>query len=443
MEILAIGNRVRHVVNGQLVADWSDPEAETCIAGPLGLQLHSNTVPQEVRWRGLILTENPKNRLVTVESRDAGLVANGLPAESGMNAERLAAIDQRMERFAEERQLSGAVTLVARRGRVVHVGATGKADLATGRDMTPETLFAIASMTKPFTAAAVMMLVEEGKLKLDDPVSKYIPAFADTKLAGGATPSREIRVRDCLMHTNGLSNDQQVIGSLEEAVEKLAKSELEFDPGSKWQYGPGLNVAGRVVEIVAGMPYERFVGERILSPLGMRDTTFHPTAEQRQRLARLYQPTADKQGLEPGEHWLMEASAETPANPSGGLFSTAGDLVRFYQMMLNGGSLDGQRVLSAKSVRQMTKVQSGDLKTGFTPGNAWGLGFCLVREPEGVTEMLSPGTFGHGGAFGTQGWIDPRQEMIFVLLVSRQNFGSGDASELRAEFQRLAVDAIE
>jgi CubicO group peptidase (beta-lactamase class C family) len=442
MEILAIGHRIRHVVNGQLVADWSDPQPELCESGPIGLQLHSNDGPQEVHWRGLILTDSPQDRLVTVASRDAGLIVDGKAAESGMDEEALRRIDARMRDFAAAKQIAGAVTLVARRGRVVHLGAAGKADIANGTDMAKDTLFAIASMTKPITAAAVMVLRDEGKIQLDDPVSKFIPAFKATKLAAGQEPAREIILRDCLMHTNGLLSDQRNVGTLANTAEQLAKSELAFDPGSKWQYGPGLSVAGRVVEIVSGKSFDQFLAERIFQPLEMKETSFRPSQAQRLRLARLYQPTADKKDIEPGTHWLFEVSSETTPNPSGGLFSTAGDLVRFYQMVLNGGDLNGKRILSAEAVEQMTSLQSGELQTGFTPGNGWGLGFCLIREPQGPTAMLSPGTYGHGGAFGTQGWIDPEREMIFVLLVARQNFGNGDGSDIRAEFQRLAVEAI-
>jgi len=372
----------------------------------------------------------------------AFLIVNDNPTESGLDAAALKKIDARMQEFVDQKQASGVVTLVARRGRVVHLGAIGKADVASGRDMTPDTVFAIASMTKPITAASVMILQDEGKLQLDDPISKYIPAFKDTKLTGGTAPKREITIRDCLRHTNGLVSDQRNTGTLAETVEKLAQTELAFEPGSKWQYGPGLSVAGRVVEIVSGKPFDQFLAERIFTPLEMTQTSFHPTEEQRKKLALLYQPTADKKDIERANHWLYEVTADTSPNPSGGLYSTAGDLVRFYQMVLNGGDLNGKRILSADAVKQMTSLQTEDLATGFTPGNGWGLGFCLVREPQGATDALSPSSYGHGGAFGTQGWIDPTQEMIFVLLIARQNFGNGDGSDLRAELQRLAVGAV-
>jgi CubicO group peptidase (beta-lactamase class C family) len=441
MEILAIGRRIRHVVNGQLVADWSDPQPELCETGPIGLQLHSNNVPQEVQWRGLVLTENPQDRLVTATSRDISLLSDGKAAESGMDEKGLAKIGDKMREFVEARQISGAVTLVARRGRVVHLEAVGKADIAGDRDMAKDSLFAIASMTKPITAAAVLILQDDGKLNLDDPVSKYIPTFAQTTLGNGSKPEREIVVRDCLMHTSGLVSDQRNVGTLAETVEALAKSKLAFNPGSKWLYGPGLSVAGRVVEVVSGKPFEEFLAERIFLPLEMKETSFRPTAEQAKRLAKLYQPTADKKDIEAGTHWLFELSPETTPNPSGGLFSTAMDVARFYQMVLNGGDLAGKRVLSADAVKQMTSVQSGDLQTGLGAGDGWGLGFCIIRQPQGGSQMVSPGTFGHGGAFGTQSWADPARGMVFVLMIARQNFTGGP--DLRAEFQSLAVDAIQ
>jgi CubicO group peptidase (beta-lactamase class C family) len=303
-----------------------------------------------------------------------------------------------------------------------------------------------------------MILQDEGKLKLDDPVSKYVPAFQQTTLADGSKPAREITIRDCLRHTSGLASDQRNVGSLAETVELLAKSKLVFEPGSKWQYGPGLSVAGRVVEVASGKSFDQFLAERLFGPLEMKETTFRPTAEQLQRVAKLYQPTGgkkdldqpagdkkdtgDKRDLEPGKHWLFDVSAETTPNPSGGLYSTAADVVRFYQMVLNGGELNGVRVLSADAVNQMRTIQTGDLVTGFTPGNGWGLGFCLVREPQGPTQMVSAGTFGHGGAFGTQSWADPARDAIFILMIARQNLGNGDASDLRAELQKLAIEAI-
>ncbi|MBL8809865.1 MAG: beta-lactamase family protein [Planctomycetaceae bacterium] len=368
-------------------------------------------------------------------------VPTAKPEDAGLSSEGLAKIPARMQQFVDAHQTAGVVSLVAAKGRVVHLSAVGNADLDGQRAMTTDTVFAIASMTKPITAASVMILQDEGKLKLDDPVSKYIPVFASIKLKGGAAPSRPVTVRDCLRHTNGLVSDQRNTGTLQETAEALGRSELAFEPGSKWQYGPGLSVAGRVVEVVSGKPFDVFLAERIFKPLAMNETTFHPNDAQLKRLAKLYQPGKDGKGLQPGSHWLFDVNDATTPNPSGGLYSTATDLVQFYQMVLNDGELNGQRILSASAVKEMTSLQTEKLETGFTSGNGWGLGFCLIQEPQGATAALSKGSFGHGGAFGTQGWIDPSRRMIFVLLIARANFGNGDASELRSELQRLAVEA--
>ena len=216
----------------------------------------------------------------------------------------------------------------------------------------------------------------------------------------------------------------------------ISKRPLAFEPGTKWQYGPGLGVCGRLVEVVAGMPFDEFLAARIFAPLQMADTTFRPNEDQRQRLARLVQSSEDKQSLEPAAHWLADDWRDRAPNPSGGLYSTASDMARFYQMILNGGEWDGQRLVSAEAVAQMTRIQTGDLTTGFTDGNGWGLGWCVVRKPQGITEMLSPGTYGHGGAFGTQGWVDPRRQMIFVLMIQRLGLPNSDASPMRAHCRK-------
>ncbi|MCA9221638.1 MAG: beta-lactamase family protein [Planctomycetales bacterium] len=184
------------------------------------------------------------------------------------------------------------------------------------------------------------------------------------------------------------------------------------------------------------------MAERIFQPLQMNDTTFFPSSEQQPRIARLYQPSDDGQSLKADHHWLLDFTETTSPNPSGGLFSTADDLVRFYQMVLNGGELDGQRILSKNAVAELTKIHTGDLTTGFTPGNGWGIGWCVVRNPQDVTAMLKPGACGHGGAFGTQGWIDPQQQMVFIMLVQRSKFGNGDASDLRRVVQEQATRAL-
>ncbi len=366
---------------------------------------------------------------------------NAAVDDTGTNAARLAAIPRRMQEFVEAKQISGAVTLVARQGSIVHLEAVGHADLQQKRPMRKDSIFAIASMTKPITATAVMILQDEGKLSIDEAVAKYIPLFGKVALKTGAT-KRQITIADLLTHTSGIGGSQRNQGSLKETVEGIAQQPMQFEPGSRWQYSPGVTVCGRVVEVASGQPYDEFLAQRIFGPLKMDDTTFYPSAEQQKRLASLYRPGADGKSIERANHWLSELSAKRTPNPSGGLFSTAADMARFYQMVLNGGELDGQRIVSAWAVEQMTTCKTGELVTGFTPGNCWGLGWCIVRHPQGVTRMLSPGTYGHGGAFGTQGWVDPKRQMIFVLMIQRTGFGNSDGSEIRGALQTLAVESL-
>jgi CubicO group peptidase (beta-lactamase class C family) len=351
------------------------------------------------------------------------------------------AITQRMQAFIDANEIAGAVTLVGHNGRIAHLAAVGAADIDARTPMAVDTSFRVMSMTKPITATAIMILVDEGKLSIDDPVEKHLPAFANAKLEDGE-PVRGLTIRHLLTHTSGLGGDQTCDESIEATADALAARPFRFQPGEKWEYGPSLNVCGRIIEVVSGRRYEDFLAERIFKPLGMNDTTFMPTTEQRPRIAVVYRPSEDTNSLVPARNLVIDAAQETVANPSGGLLSTAEDMFRFYQMVLGGGELDGVRVVSADAVREMTTVQTGDLMTGFTPGNGWGLGWCIVRQPSGTTEMLSPGSFGHGGYYGTQGWVDPQERAVFVLLIQRAELRNSDDSEIRREFQRLAVQAI-
>jgi CubicO group peptidase (beta-lactamase class C family)/acetyl esterase/lipase len=370
-------------------------------------------------------------------------LASGKPADVGMNGDKLAKIPTAMQQYIDRKQLAGAVTLVARQGKIVQLEAVGYADVENSLPMTKDSIFAIASMTKPITATAVMILQDEGKLSVSDPVSKYIPQFKDVQLAG-KPPAREITIRDLMTHTAGLSRPPRKEGdappSLKETSERIASQPLQFEPGSRWQYGDGLTVCGRIVEIVSGQSFDEFLKERIFTPLKMNDTTFQLTAEQKPRLARLYKRGKDKTSIEKVEGF--DPTMRRTPNPSGGLFSTATDMARFYQMVLAGGELDGKRIVSQAAAKEMTRLQTGEIVTGFTPGCGWGLGWCLVQQPQGVTKMLSAGAYGHGGAFGTQGWVDAKRDLICVLMIQRSDFGGSDDSDVRASFQDLAVAAI-
>lgn len=362
--------------------------------------------------------------------------------QSPRTAPTLPAVRSAMQSFVEAGEVSGVVTLVAQEGKVVHLGAVGKSDLESGQAMTPRNLFSIASMTKPIVATGLMMLVEEDALELDDPVSKYLPEFASLKLKNGEAPDREITIRDAITHTSGLNGSQLFAGSLSEGVEQLAKRPLAFQPGAKWQYSPGLNVCGRIVEVVSGERLDDFLQARLFDPLGMKDTTFYPTAAQRKRIATLYGPT-ESGTLEAVPNRISDIEVGDKSqgpNPSGGLFSTARDMFRFYKMVLNEGRFQGKQLIAADLARAMVAPQTGELKTGFTPGNCWGLGWCVIREPQGVTATLSSGTFGHGGAFGTQGWVDPETKTIYVLMIQRTKLPNSDGSDVRKSFHE-AVQA--
>ena len=354
---------------------------------------------------------------------------------------KIVAIDEALQKFVDDGTISGAVTFVAQHGQTLHYSAVGLSNITLGKEMKHSSLFAIASMTKPVVATALMILQDEGKLDIDDNVSKYIPTFADVKLQDGSVPPRQITIRDCVTHTSGLAGNQIFSGSLESSVNALAKKPLAFVPGAKWQYSPGLNVAGRIIEIVAEQPLQFFLQKRIFNPLGMSDTTFFPNSKQIQRVASLYEP-GEKKPLVATLGFLGDLSQIEAPNPSGGLISHGRDMFRFYQMILNNGKFRRKQIVSAAAVKQMTTPQTGDLKTGFTPGNTWGLGWCIVREPQGVTGMLSAGTYGHGGAYGTQGWVDPQTQAIYVLMIQRTKLPNSDGSEVRKVFQQVASEQL-
>lgn len=355
-------------------------------------------------------------------------------------AAELPAVTSRMKSFVDSGEIAGAVTLVADSDKILHLSAIGLADIGENQPMKTDSIFWIASMTKPVTATAVMMMQEEGKLSVDDPVSKYLPEFSQLKDPAGNPVS--ITIRQCLIHSAGLSEvtaaEAETITTLAELMPVILTKTVQFAPGSQWRYSQtGINTAARVVEVVSGKLFPEFLDERLFRPLGMKDTTFYPTEDQVPRIASTYLKGPDHK-LEKtpirflGEKPVTDRSRYPLAN--GGLFSTASDYVRFCQMILHQGSFEGKTYLKPESVKLMTTVQSGELKTGFLPGNAWGLGWCIVREPEGVTATLSPGTFGHGGAYGTQAWIDPVKQRIHLLMVQRADFSNSDGSDVRRGF---------
>lgn len=385
---------------------------------------------------------------VNASVRLLGLTACLVGSAPGAGVPELREVTARMQEFVEAREIAGAVTVVAGADGLLHLGVNGMADVDAKRPMAADAMFWIASMTKPVTATAVMMMDEAGKLAVDDPVSKHLPEFGRLKDAAGRPVT--VTLRQCLTHSAGLAEltpgEAARITTLAELTALVADKPVKFAPGSRWEYcQTGINAAARVVEVVSGTLFPEFLERRLFGPLGMKDTTFYPDEARVRRLATAYQRTADGRleatsvrgflGKEPGDRNRYPMA-------NGGLFSTAGDYAAFCRMILNGGEFDGRRLLGAEAVRRMTGVQSGDLQTGFTPGNAWGLGWCVVREPQGVTAALSPGSFGHGGAYGTQAWIDPPKRRVYLLMVQRANFPNSDASDVRRAFQDAAARAL-
>ena len=368
---------------------------------------------------------------------------------------KLVGIDAAMQEMIAKNEIAGAVTAVVTKDRFLHLETHGFADVAAKKPMTPDTLFWIASMTKPVTGVAVLMLQDEGKLNVADPVAKYLPDFANLKTPSGKPAN--LTITQILTHTSGLGEAAgpaaQKARTLADLVPLWLAAPMQYEPGEKWKYTQsGINAAGRIVEVVSGMTFDAFLQKRLFDPLGMKNTTFYPTPEQRAQLVTAYAKNKDTGQLEPVPPRADFGTRERPPQGNGGLFSTARDYARFCQMLLNGGALDGHRYLSAEAMRFLTTPQTGALPTGFFQSDAfgnrgmnygWGIGTCVLRTPhDGVAAMLSPGTYGHGGAWGTQAWIDPVQGVAYVLMVQRSNFPNSDASEVRREFQQAAAKAI-
>src|SRR5687767_4788163 len=360
-----------------------------------------------------------------------------------------------IQQLVTDKEIGGAVTVVVTKDKVVHLESTGLADVAKKEPMRPDTLFWIASMSKPITGTAILMLQDEGKLNAADPVAKYLPEFANLKTPSGKPAN--LTITQLLTHTSGLGEAggpaAKEARTLADLVPLWLAAPMQYEPGEKWKYTQsGINAAGRIVEVVSGLSFDAFLQQRLFDPLGMKDTTFYPTDEQRARLVTAYAKNKETGALEPVPPRADFGSRDRPPQGNGGLFSTAPDYARFCQMLLGGGEFAGRRYLSAQAMKFLGEPQTGDLATGFfqnaTYGNrgsnyGWGLGTSILRTPhEGVAAMLSPGSYGHGGAWGTQAWIDPAKGVAYVLMVQRSNFPNSDASDVRRAFQQAAAAAL-
>jgi CubicO group peptidase (beta-lactamase class C family) len=352
----------------------------------------------------------------------------------GLAAPELPSVAAAMQATVDAHEIAGAVTLVATKDKILHLGATGLADVAAQQPMPTDAMFWIASMTKPVTSVAILMLQDDGKLNVNDPVAKYIPEFTNLKTPSGK--SANLTIAQLLNHTSGLSDLRPAVmrqvKTLQELTTACLAEPMQFEPGTRWRYtSSGFNIAGRIVEIVSGQPFDAFLQNRLFDPLGMTDMTFYPSDAQRLRLAHGYRanPATGALGLQTGlgANGPIPVRGELVPQGAGGLFCTASDYARFCQMLLNGGTLDGRRYLSAEAYRAMTTVCTGDLPTGYTKTKlnhvlGWGLGVAIVKAPAGgVSAQLSPGSFGHPGAWGTAAWIDPTKGAIYVMMVQRPN----------------------
>jgi CubicO group peptidase (beta-lactamase class C family) len=404
--------------------------------------------------------------------------------DTGLAADRLARIDSLMEAHVEQGDFVGAVGLIVRDGQLAYLNAWGDADRESGREMTPDTIFRIYSMSKPITSVALMMLYEEGKFGLNDPVSRYLPAFKDMKVLVQNVPvepregswleddrdrieidpetydlvdaEREMTVRDLLRHTSGLTygffgntivdqmyrksgilRDQD---SLEAFVDALGELPLQFQPGTRWHYSVSTDVIGRLIEVLSDMPLDEYLHSRIFEPLGMTDTGFHVPEADTGRFAQMYTPNDDGvleiSDAELSESYLPDAPF---FSGGGGLVSTARDYARFCQALLNGGELEGHRILSPKTIELMTASHLSGIEESMSGGGyTFGLGFAVSEDIGMAAAPGTEGEFNWGGAAGTKFWIDPEEDMAGVFMIQilphPYNFGT--------QFRNLSYMAI-
>ncbi|HEY4968728.1 MAG TPA: serine hydrolase domain-containing protein [Steroidobacteraceae bacterium] len=374
------------------------------------------------------------------------------PENVGMSSERLARLGQGMSSLVQQGRLAGVVTLVARHGKVVELDAAGKRDIAADLPMQKDSIFRIYSMSKPITGVAMMMLFEEGKWQLNDPVAQYVPEFADLKVygtdAGGNMVLKEqthpLTMRELMSHTGGftygyfsntpvdkLQRDADLLNidnTLDELIKRLAKLPLNAQPGSDWHYSISTDIQGYIVQKLSGMPFEQFLEQRIFKPLNMVDTGFFVPAGKLKRLAELYEYGADGR-LQVVHGPINHNFAARPALSSGGggLVSTATDYLRFCQMLLNGGKLDGVRLLSPRTVELMRTNVLSPAMTAPSPGAGFGLDVAVYTDAVAAGGYYGKGTFYWGGAAGTWFWIDPTEDLIVIGMI-QQIAGTGAAA---------------
>lgn len=370
------------------------------------------------------------------------------PEKVGFSTDRLGRVRPVMQAYVDQKKLPGVITLVSRRGKVVHFERFGLMDIEANKPMQADTIFRIYSMTKPITCVAMMMLYEEGRFQLDDPISKFIPAFADVKVFGKTNDGkiklsdleREITIRDLMTHTSGLTYGSfeaspvaamyQEAGlfnrarTLQENVQELVKLPLVNQPGTVWRYSVSTDVLGHLVELIADMPFDAFLEQRIFAPLHMTDSGFYVPKEKIDRFAALYSP-ADNGRLELTDPPATGEYSKPPSlfSGGGGLVSTTTDYLQFAQMVLNGGELDGTRLLGRKTIEFMTTNHIPDQLMPLQIAHDWvlhgygyGLGFGVIMNVAQSQVLGSSNISGWGGAASTHFWIDPKEELLGIIM---------------------------
>ncbi len=403
------------------------------------------------------------------------------PEQVGLSAARLDRVGKWMHRWVDSGRLAGMVTVVMRRGELAFAETAGKADLERNRPMRPDSIFRIYSMTKPLTSTAIMMLYEEGRFQLDDPISKFIPGFANPRVyAGGSRgkidsvpAEREINFRDLLTHTSGLTygfmesnpvdalyrakdgvDFQTADTSLKQVVQKLATFPLIAQPGKAWNYSVATDVSGYLVEVISGQPFQVYLKDKVLNPLGMVDTDFHVPADKHERFAANYQAGPSNANGAGKLELIDDPGKSRYLNPrkvnsgGGGLVSTASDYLRFCKFMLNKGELDGVRLLGRKTVELMTMNHlKGDMADMGMPrfsestyyGIGFGLGFSVMIDPAKAHILGTPGEYAWGGAASTAFWCDPQEDMAVVMLTQLM---PSSTYPIRRELRVLTYQAI-
>lgn len=398
-------------------------------------------------------------------------VASAEPADSGFATERLERIDDVLQGYVDRNEVAGIVGLIARSGEVVYHKSFGSRDVNAKAPMSNDTIFRIASMTKPITTVGLMQLWEQGRFQLRDPLSKFLPEFSDMRVALPIEPADSARglfktveatspitIQQLLTHTAGLANPYRgatqdlyrgVRAKLEpgstigDYVTALAKLPLNFHPGERWEYGPATDVAGRLIEVISGMTLDEYFRENIFEPLGMTDTHFYLPESKLPRFAALYRPDSDgkielQDRPDANSRWVKEPHVYFSGG--GGLVSTSTDYFRFHQMMLNGGELDGVRILGSRTVRLMTTNHTGDKAVWLRgAGFGFGLGYSVTTElgPSGMPSAV--GTYGWGGAFCTVFWVDPSDKLIGILMTQVRPYTH---LNIRQDFQTLTYQAL-